>query len=860
MRRTGRPSGCLQRYEKQGIATSSQAFQALINRSAIARLQTAATGVGRNMYAVHRTTGTLTPGNTDANAALATGRAHHHTHGTACFTSSALALVLASLPASGVHAQAQDPERIEEVYVIGTALSSRNLAPDRLPYAVQAFTADDLEQPSYYSVVDLLRQRAGSITTNDAQNNRLQPDVQFRGFTASPLLGLSQGVAIYQNGARINEVFGDTVNWDLLPSNSFETMNLVAGSNPVYGLNALGGALALTTRTGFSSQGGSLDLTAGSYETRDIGFTQGGNNGTWGYFIAIEAMEEDGWRDFSPSDATNAYGSISWRGDDQELDLFLNIGDSSLRGNGAVPLDLLNEDRASVFTHPDITENELTMASLSYRRFFDAYTELSVNGFVRQLEVNSFNGDGTEFEECGEDDDDDDDDVAMDFDDDDEDNPFEGLLCHDEDGPVRDTNGEFVSEDFNAINNRSRRDQDSYGLTVQLLLNRNWGGVANQAVFGLDYFRGETDFNSSVEFSQLTEQRGTTLSGRFYENGFVTLESDLETWSAFASDAISLSDRMTLTLSARYNSTQVDNVDPTGVNPDLEGSHSYDRLNGGIGLQYEVLETASVYTSIQQSSRTPTPVELACSEPEAPCNLPNSFLADPPLEDVVATSFEFGLRGSTAYFDRWRLGVFYTLSEDDIVFQTTGGVSSSEGFFENASDTLRQGVEVELAGGVDRLAWYLNYTFLSATYEDDFFSSSPNNPASDDGRLFVFSGSDIPGLADHNLKFGAVARASEALTFGVDFRAASGVYLRGDEANLDERTDEWFVTDVYAALALGGHFRIEARVDNVFDEEYETFGLYGEADEVLEDIEDESGRFLGPAAPRFYWLTFSADW
>jgi outer membrane receptor protein involved in Fe transport len=816
---------------------------------------------GVNMQGYYETSGATTRANTDAQAVFDTGRDRNDARAATCLTSSALTLVLAHLSVNGAHAQTPDPERIEEVYVIGTALSSGDLAPDRLPYAVQTFNADDLKQPSWYSVVDLLRQRAGSITTNDAQNNRLQPDVQFRGFTASPLLGLSQGVAVYQNGARINEVFGDTVNWDLLPSNSFETMNLVAGSNPVYGLNALGGALALQTRTGFSSQGGSLDLTGGSYDTRDIGFTQGGNNGTWGYFIAVEAMEEDGWRDFSQSDATNAYGSISWRGSDQELDLFLNIGDSSLRGNGAVPLDLLNVDRAAVFTHPDITENELTMASVSYRRFFDADTELSVNGFVRQLEVNSFNGDGTEFEECGEDDDDDDFDGGMDMDDDDdEDNPFEGLLCHDEDGPVRDTNGDFVSEDFNAINNRSRRDQDSVGLTVQLLLNRDWGGVDNQAVFGIDYFRGQTDFNSSVEFSQLTEARGTTLSGRFYANGFVNLESEVETWSAFASDAISISDRMTLTLSARYNGTQVDNVDPTGMNPALEGSHHYERLNGGIGLQYDTSDNTSIYTSVQQTSRTPTPVELACSEPDAPCNLPNSFLADPPLDDVVATGFELGVRGKSAYLSNWRLGMFYTLAEDDILFQTTGGVSSSEGFFENAADTLRRGVELELEGGKDRFAWYLNYTYLKATYDDPFVSSSPNNPASEDGRLFVAAGNDIPGLPDHNLKFGAMLQATKALTLGMDFRGASGVYLRGDEANVDEKTDEWFVADLYAAFSFAQHFRVEARVDNVFDEEYETFGLYGEADEVLEDIEDESGRFLGPAAPRYYWLTVSADW
>lgn len=756
-------------------------------------------------------------------------------------------------------AQAQglpaDRETAEEIVVIGIAPSRGELDEGSLPFAIQSFTAKDLSQPNFFSVVDLLAQRAGSVTTNAAQNNRLQPDLQFRGFTASPLLGLSQGVAIYQNGVRVNEAFGDTVNWDLLPSNSVERMNVVAGSNPVFGLNALGGAVTLTTRTGFSSLGGELDLTAGSFATRDLGFAQGGNNGAWGYFVAAEIMEEDGWRDFSDSEAGNVYGALSWRGDSQEIDVFLNLGDTQLRGNGAVPVDLLMADRSAVFTHPDITENALSQISASFRRWWGEGLELNVNGFARQLEVSSFNGDGTEFEECGEDDDDD-----SPFEMDDDDNPFEGFLCDETDTPVRDQTGQLVPEVFNAMNNRSNRDQDSVGLTAQLLVNGEIGGLRNEAIFGLDYFRGETRFSSSAEFSTLTEDRGTTASGRFDAEGNVRLDSEQRTWSVFASDSITLTDRLSLTLSARYNDTDVDNVDPTGNNPDLEGSHSYQRLNGGLGLRFAASENASIYANLQQSSRTPTPVELACSEPEAPCNLPNSFLADPPLDDVVATAFELGVRGGSEWLDYWRVGMFYTLSKDDILFQTTGGVSSNEGFFQNAADTLRQGVEVELRGREARLNWYLNYSYLAATYDGPFVSSSPNNPASVGGTLQVAAGSDIPGLPDHNIKFGAAFAVSDRFSLGADFRGASGQYLRGDEANVDEQTDAYFVADVFAALRFGAHVQVQARIDNAFDTDYETFGLYGEADEVLEDIEDDTGRFLGPAAPRSYWLSLSLDW
>ena len=87
-------------------------------------------------------------------------------------------------------------------------------------------------------------------------------DVQYRGFTASPVEGTPQGLAVYQNGVRINEVFGDTVNWDLIPSNAINGVTVVSG-NPLYGLNALGGALNISMKDGFSYQGVESDTRAG---------------------------------------------------------------------------------------------------------------------------------------------------------------------------------------------------------------------------------------------------------------------------------------------------------------------------------------------------------------------------------------------------------------------------------------------------------------------------------------------------------------------------------------------------------------------------------------------------------------------
>ena len=94
------------------------------------------------------------------------------------------------------------------------------------------------------------------VSVNETQNNPYQPDVLFRGFTASPLLGTPQGLSVFQDGVRVNEPFGDAVNWDLIPVNAIADMILIPGSNPVFGLNTLGGSLSVTTKNGRTHKGG----------------------------------------------------------------------------------------------------------------------------------------------------------------------------------------------------------------------------------------------------------------------------------------------------------------------------------------------------------------------------------------------------------------------------------------------------------------------------------------------------------------------------------------------------------------------------------------------------------------------------
>jgi outer membrane receptor protein involved in Fe transport len=263
--------------------------------------------------------------------------------------------------------------------------------------------------------------------------------------------------------------------------------------------------------------------------------------------------------------------------------------------------------------------------------------------------------------------------------------------------------------------------------------------------------------------------------------------------------------------------------------------------------------TATVYANLAQSTRAPTPVELACASEDAPCNLPNAFLADPPLDEVVANSFEVGASGTLAHGMRWHAGAFHIVNDDDILFQTTGGAQANIGFFENVGDTLRAGLELGLAQPEGRVQWSVSYSLVSATFEDAFNISSPHHPAAADGAdLQVPEGAEIPGIPRHQLNAGLEFEFDDRLSMGVDASFRSGVHLRGDEVNLLPKTSSYSVVNLRAEYRVSHALRLFARIENLFDTEYESFGLLGEPDEVFPDFQDP--RFFGAGPPFGAWV------
>ena len=652
-----------------------------------------------------------------------------------------LALVVTGWLAPSASAQTSRPARapaasdriIEEVTVASTPLGGFELQMDRIPGNFQRATSEDIERAHQVGLAQFLERGLASVFINEAQSNPLQPDVQFRGFMASPLLGQPQGLAVYQDGVRVNDPFGDIVNWALVPELAIASVDVVPGSNPVFGLNALGGALSLHTKNGFTHAGTQAEVTGGSFGRVVAGVESGGARADrMSYYASARYLTEDGWRDHSPTDALHLFTNLGWRNEETAAELTVSRIETDLTGNGPAPVQLLEADREAVYTHPDRTQNSLTFVTLALDHRFSSDVHLQSAAYFRRSDIDSLNGDESDFGAC---------DLDPTF------------VCEEGDEPAFDPAGDpiaFSDAVDGATINRARTAQETLGISAQIGVGTTLAGSENRLIVGGSLDRSTVSFGSSTELGRLDDERGAVGGGSFVGEAFVDLDTDVDNLSAFFTNTFAATDKLDLILSGRYNETHIELRDQLGV--ELNGDHRFERFNGALGATYRATPTVRLYASLGESSRVPSPVELTCADEEAPCALPNAFLSDPPLEQVVARTVEAGVRG--AWRDmRWHAGLFRADNDDDILFISAGALTN-RGFFDNVGQTRRQGIELNFEGSTldGRLSWFAHYTYLQAQFRDSFVVASPNNPEAIDGEIPVSSGDSIPGVPENTVR------------------------------------------------------------------------------------------------------------
>ena len=789
---------------------------------------------------------------------------------------------------------------VEETVVIGLSPGTNNLLDSfKAPYKAQKIDSSGVELSLANDLPSSLERSVGGVHLTDAQNNPFQKDLSFRGYSSSPLLGVSQGLSIYLRSTRLNEPLGQEVNWDMIPISAVSNLTLISGATPLFGLNSLGGSLSLETKTGFSFDETRVDLSTGSWGRHTANIQHGGNNGRLGYYVNFSYTEEDGWRDLSESELHNVYGALSFRNELISGDVYYLHGNSDLAGNGAVPEALLQQDRDSIFTAPDLTENKTNLVIAEFDMEFLNGVEFGFDAFYRKTKTNAFNGDASELSLCrlgageflieglrenigelngisenaicgganifGADTVDDLEDAinasaaGLDFDLDDVD--------------AEEISGTGLLSD-SAINNISDREQESYGFSTNFGTSVNLLGLNNTFDTGLAFNEGLARFNSVTELSLLDPLTRSTRAlglGTFLNEEATNVSTRNQIWEAYVNNVIELSDDLLFSIGLKYFYADIEIADRSGERPELNGEHQFDRPNYTLGLSYSVSSSVLLYGNYGESSRIPTPIELSCNEGvfqvaqsfavqrgqdpddiDFECRLPNAFVADPPLKQVVAKGFEVGGRVNFEWLEA-DLSYHNHTNHDDIIFQSTG---RSTGLFANVDETKREGVDFLLRGTFEKFDFGLNYNFLKATFEDELRILSPNHPfASANGEVLVSSGDYLPSIPKHQLKVFSTLRVTEKLTLSPGMTFTSKQFLRGDESNQLPRLDSYVLFDVSARYRITTGFSWFLKIDNLFDNDYENFGVVGEdPSSVIPSISTNPERFLSPGAPRGIWL------
>ncbi|MFA6040331.1 MAG: TonB-dependent receptor [Methylophilus sp.] len=761
-----------------------------------------------------------------------------------------------SMPSSTYAEGKADTLDLGTVEVISTTpLKGIGLPIEQVPASIQIVKEKDLVEQKSLNIADFINQNLTGVNVNETQNNPYQPDVNFRGYSASPLLGTPQGLSVFVDGVRVNEPFGDVVNWDLISTNSISGISLIPGSNPLFGLNTLGGALSVTTKSGRTNPGGAIETYAGSWGRKALSGEYGGvsKDGSVDYFISGNYFDEDGWRDYSPSTVKQVFAKIGWQNETTNVDLSYTGADNNLVGNGLLPSDFIqNLGRESILTRPDITENKLSFVNLNLSHYFSDEVQLSGNVYYRYGRTKTLNGDGN----------DDFDEVAVDTSSDGEIDAAELVAAMA--NCIADNNSD---ENCSGAINRTASKRKGAGFNTQLTFNQDLMSMKNQFIAGLGYDYGKTNFSQFSEYGIVNSTRGIDGVGVF--DNQVELRGVSKTASIFATNTLSLNPQWHLAISGRYNHTKVDNFDPLDPvpNPDptlntsLTSKQSYSRLNPALGLNFTPNKSFTAYASYNEGSRAPTAIELGCANPNQPCRLPNAFAGDPPLDQVVAKTFEGGLRGKLSSEIGWSVSAYRAENHNDIQFISS--TASGAGYFDNVGTTRRQGLDTSLSGHLDNLSWSLGYSYIKATYESDFTVVNDVNSTNVGGVVQVNKGDYIPGIPQHQLKVRAAYDITPAWSIGTNVFAFSDQFSRGNENNKHQgegaKIGGYTVVNLDTRYNFNNGWQLFAKVNNLFDKDYSSGGLLGQhrfdaTTGLFTGNESNSNAFYALGAPRAGWL------
>jgi outer membrane receptor protein involved in Fe transport len=793
-----------------------------------------------------------------------------------------------------------------------TPLAGTDLTTDQIAGPVQTATAADIENSGALELADFMSRQLNGVYFNEMQGNPFQPDVNYRGYTASPLLGTPEGLSVYVDGVRQNQPFGDVVSWDLIAKDSISEVTLVPGSDPLFGLNTLGGAISIQTKNGVSNPGLSGAVLYGASGRKSVEAEWGGGKATgFNWFLSGLGFHESGWRFDSPSDVRQGFARLGWRTNKTDLALTMSYAYNTMIGNGLQDYRLLETSYSSVYSIPDSTANRSPSFNFIARHTFNDQLTFSGNAWFRNIRTEeidaNFNTDAlglliyqptpeeqavlsaagyTGFPTSGAN-------ISN--------TPFPKWPCLAEALQLGDPD-----QTCDGVNIYSKEIQNEFGFSGQFTWITKPTVGRNLFAAGALIDRGSVNYTQTTDYAYVLPtyalvsvpawQDGSTNVDGSPINTAVNLHGLTPNWSLYFTDTLTLSKKVNITASGRYNRFTVDNLDRINPIPgpnSLTGDYVFQRFNPSVGLTYSPISSVNAYARYSQGSRAPTAIELGCANPEAPCSLPNSLSSDPPLQQVVTYTWEAGLRGKPEipflHNVSWNAGAFRAENHNDILF--IAAPITGTGYFQNFAKTLREGFDANLDGRAGPVTWGFDWTFLSATYQSvetlDGSANNTNTLALEgypglDGTITVHPGNRIPLIPKQTGKAYLLYQATKKLAFALDEVVDSSSYARGNENNAYTADGVYYlgpgvspgyaIANFRAHYDLTRHLQVAAQIDNLFNHDYYTaawlsntelnakgwiqslpFPVYTTGSQAG-NAPSESATFFSPGAPRRAWV------
>ena len=674
--------------------------------------------------------------------------------------------------------------RLATVQVVGSIVPAAGpTIGSGVPARVSALGRAELEVPRPRLLANALAGEPG-VSLYDDLGSPHKPTLVTRGFTASPVVGLPQGVSVFVDGVPVNEPDAGQVNFDLLPLEHAEQVEVLSGTASLLGPNSLGGAINIITRRGGIESGGEVALSVGSHDSYTAEASYGGGlHRGWSYYAGGSFSRERGWRELTRARQHNGFVNVGRSGESAGFNLQAFAAKGYAGTAGSLPLSVYS-------TRPD--------SNLSSGDFED----------IAQVHV-AFSG------------------------------------YH----PIADGRGSAVlyfrrsdAERFN-VNQATDPDVRSFSANRTVGGNVDWrtGRAAGNGALGFRFGLGGSANSTAVR-----------IYGERIDPGLTTeVESPIGKL-----DAYTLADyrigRVTLSGGVRYDVVRV--PFRNRLSPNRDTTSTFRRVSPRGGLSVAVGRGGSLYFSTGQSFRAPALIELACADPLEPCPLPFALGDDPPLDPVVATTYEAGGHWAADRVE-FTVAAYRTDVRNDIFlfpYDDAGGPNEStiDGYFANIDATRREGLEARARGMFGPMSAYAGYGYTRATFQVDdvrIFSIREETAPPGSEVNEVEKGDDLPLIPRQTLAIGTSWDPRPRTRLGIDARYTGARWLRGDEANEERPLASHWVTDVRASHGFG-RWELRAIVRNVLDIDHATFGTFNVnqgAGGVLE-------RFLTPGLPRSF--------